>query len=117
VVFKGAGFDFAFSPRSGSVPAPPDDRDWFGWGLSPAEGFFVGWADRFVGAAAAEEAWFCGKVSGADVGGGFLDGGFSFGDLLGVASGFLALVVLQIVKHEPDRSPFEDFFCGRVAHP
>jgi len=62
--------------------------------LTAAEGLFVGRADWFVRATAAEEAGLGGEVSGADVGGGFLDGGFGFGDLLGVARGFLALVVL-----------------------
>jgi hypothetical protein len=94
VVFKGAGFDFSFLPHSGSGFAPAHGHDCFSPGLSAAEGFFVGGADWLVGAAAAEEAGLGGEVSGADVGGGFLDGGFGFGDLLGVARGFLALVVL-----------------------
>src|SRR6266481_1506316 len=76
------------------------------------EWLLVSRADWFVSAAAAEEAGLGGEVSGADVGGGFLDGGLGFGDLLGVARGFLALVVLQVVKNQTGGIPFEDFFGG-----
>ena len=110
VVFEGAGFDFSFLPYSSSEFAPADDRDSFGSGLSAAQRFFVRGADWFVGAAAAEEAGLGGEISGAYVGGGFLDGGFGFGDLLGIARGFLALVVLQVVKDEPGWIPLENFF-------
>ena len=51
VVFKGAGFDFSFSPHLGSVYAPPGDHDWIGLVLSAAQGFLVGGANRLVGTA------------------------------------------------------------------
>ena len=58
----------------------------------------MGGADGFVGAAAADKGFFGGEVGGADVSGYFLDDFQGFVELFPVAGGFLALVVLEIVK-------------------
>jgi hypothetical protein len=52
------------------------------WNGLSAEGFFVGGADGFVGAAAAGEAALGGEFAGANVGGGFLDDFLRFVELL-----------------------------------
>ena len=77
-----------------------------------AEGFFVGGADGFVGAAAAGETAFRREFGGADVGGGFLDDFLGFVELFVGARGGLDLIVLEVVEGEADGIQLEDFFGG-----
>ena len=79
---------------------------------SGAEGFFVGGADWFVGAAAAGEAAFGREFAGADISGDFLDYFLGFVELLVCARGGLDLIVLEVMECEADGIELQDFFGG-----
>src|SRR5215469_17580954 len=72
----------------------------------PLQHFLMRRAYWLVRATAAEKSWLGGEVRRANLGCGFLHRGFGIGNLLGVACGFLPLVVLQVVKYQPHRVPF-----------